>query len=100
MNLDLSFLTNALTIAIEVIALLEAIKVFFNKTKVKIPTWIYTILSFLFCFILSVIQIDSFTWTEIKEFLPIGLLAFSLSQLFYDSVWKLIQKKIKSLSED
>lgn len=100
MNLDLSFLTNALTIAIEVIALLEAIKVFFNKKAKQIPTWIYTVISFLFCFALSLIQINSFTWNEIKEFLPIGLLAFSLSQLFYDSVWKMIQKKIKSLSED
>lgn len=100
MNLDLSFLTNALTVAIEVIALLEAIKVFFNKKAVKIPTWIYTVISFLFCFALSLIQIESFTWHEIKGFLPIGLFAFSISQLFYDSVWKMVQKKIKSLSED
>lgn len=100
MNLDLSFFTNALTIAIEVIALLEAIKVFFAKTKLKIPTWIYTVISFLFCFGLSLIQIESFTWNEIKTLLPIGLLAFSLSQLFYDSVWKFIQKKIKSYSEE
>lgn len=99
MYLD-SSLTNALTIAIEVVALLEAIKVFIDKKAVKIPTWIYTVISFLFCFVLALIQIESFTWNEIKDFLPIGLLAFSLSQTIYDNAWKMLQKKIKKLSED
>lgn len=99
MNLDLSFLTNALTIAIEVIALIETIKDYFEKKAVKTPTWIYTVISFLFCFVLALIKIESFTWNEIKEYLPIGLFAFCISKLFYDSVWKFVQKKIKSLKE-
>lgn len=98
MNLDLTFLSIAFTIAIETIALIEAIKVFI-KDKVKVPTWIFTIFALVVCFGLCLMQINSFTWAEIKNQLPIGLLAFSLSQLFYDSVWKYVQKKIKALSE-
>lgn len=100
MSIDTSFITMAVTIAIETIAILEAIKVFFQKKKLNVPTWIFTILSLLFAFGLALIQCDSFIWAEIKEQLPIGLFAFSISQLGYDSIWKAVQKKIKESTNE
>lgn len=95
MNIDLSFITTAVTIAVEAIALLEAIKVFFKKKTLSIPSWVFTVMSFVFNFGLALIQCSAFTWVEIKVQIPIGLLAFSISQLGYDSIWKTVQKKIK-----
>lgn len=95
MNIDLSFITNAVTIAIEAVALLEAVKVFFKKKAVNAPSWVFTILSFILNFGLALIQCPVFVWIEIKTQIPIGLLAFSVSQLGYDSIWKVVQKKLK-----
>ena len=100
MSMDFSFITGAVTIAIECIALLEAIKVFFKKKSCNIPSWIYTVLSVILSFGLALIQCSAFTWAEIKVQLPIGLLAFSISQLGYDSIWKAVKKKINALAED
>lgn len=96
MNIDLSFITNAVTVAIETIALLEAVKVFFKKKALNIPAWVYTVMSLLINFGLALIQCSAFTWAEIKVQIPIGLLAFSFSQLGYDNILKAVQKKIKA----
>lgn len=94
MNIDTSFISTSVTIAIECIAMLEAIKVFFKKKSCKVPSWIYTVLSLLLSFGLALIQCESFIWTEIKVQLPLGLLAFSISQLGYDSIWKAVKNKL------
>lgn len=98
MSIDTSFITNAITIAIECIALLEAVKVFFKKKSCNVPSWIYTILSLILSFGLALIQCDSFIWNEIKVQLPIGLLAFSVSQLGYDTILKAVKKKLNAES--
>lgn len=99
MNIDTSFISTSVTIAIECIALLEAIKVFFKKKSCNIPSWIYTVLSLLLSFGLALIQCDTFIWSEIKVQLPIGLLAFSISQLGYDTILKVVKKKLEGGNE-
>lgn len=99
MNIDTSFISTSVTIAIECIALLEAIKVFFKKKSCNIPSWIYTIISLLLSFGLALIQCDTFIWSEIKVQLPIGLLAFSISQLGYDTILKAVKKKLEGGNE-
>ena len=94
MLIDFDFITNAVTLSVETIAMIEAIKVFFKKKSFELPSWIYTLLSTFFSFGLALIQSNSFAWVDIKGQIPIGLLAFSISQLGYDSIWKLVQKKI------
>lgn len=94
MDLDFSLFTNALIIAVEVIAVIEAIKNFFKNSTKKLPTFLYVIFSLLLSFGLALIQCNAFVWQEIKINLPIGLLAFSLAQIGYDSIWKAIQKKL------
>ncbi len=100
MHVDFSFITNATTLAVETIAMIEAIKVFFKKKSFELPSWIYTVFSVLFSFGLSLIQCNTFTWQDIKVQIPIGLLAFSISQLGYDSIWKAVQKKIKEAGNE
>lgn len=96
MNIDIS---NSLTIAIETIALLEAVKVFIKKKNWNIPSWVYTVLSLIVSFGLAIIQCDSFVWSVINTKLPIGLLAFSISQLGYDTILKAIKKKLEGNNE-
>ncbi len=94
MNIDFSFITNAVTLSVETIAMIEAIKVFFKKKSFNLPSWIYTLLSVVLSFGLAFLQCPVFTWVELKTQIPIGLLSFSISQLGYDSIWKAVQKKI------
>ena len=100
MLVDFDFITNAVTLSVETIAMIEAIKVFFKKKSCNLPSWIYTVLSIIFSFGLALIQCNSFMWQDIKVQIPIGLLAFSISQLGYDSIWKAVQKKIKEAGNE
>ncbi len=94
MGMDMTFLTNALTVAIETIALLEALKNFLKGKKATVPAWVYTVLSLMVSFGLALIQVPALEWEYIGQQLPIGLLAFSLSELFYDSIWKAVKNKL------
>lgn len=99
LGMDFTFLSNALTVAIETIALLEAVKNFVKEKKASIPAWVYTILSLLVSFGLALVQCPALEWVYIGGQLPIWLLAFSLSELFYDSIWKAVKNKLEGKSK-
>lgn len=98
--MDDTFVLMAIRIAVETIAVLETMKDFFKKKKLNVPAWIFIILSFLFSFGLALIKCDSFIWVEIQEQLSIGLLAFCITKLGYDSIWQYFQKKIKGKTNE
>lgn len=100
LGMDMSVFTNAMTMAVETVALLEAFKNFMKDKKVKLPAWGYTILSIVISFVLAVIQCPTFEWEYISGQLPVGLLAFSVSELFYDSIWKTVKNKLDSRGKD
>ena len=95
MGIDMSVFSNGMTIAFETVAILEAAKNFLKEKKTTLPAWVYTVLSMLVSFGLAVLQCPAFDWVYISGQLPIGLLAFSLSELFYDSIWKAVKNKLE-----
>ena len=99
-NLDLSFFTVAFTIAVEAIALIEAFKNFISKKNGKLPAWVYTIANIFLCFGLSVMKCETFTIANICEQLELGLLALAVSQLAYDSIWKIVKQKLNGATSE
>ena len=98
LGMDMNIFSNAITMAVENTALLEAMKNFLKSKKVAIPAWVYTVLSLFFSFGLAILQCPAFDWIYISGQLPVGLLAFSLSELFYDSIWKAVKNKLDGKS--
>lgn len=92
MLVDVEFFTTALTVAIQIVAVLEAVK---NFVKVKMPTWVFTIISAVLALALSLVTIPAWEWSYISEQLPVALFAFCLAELFYDSLWKWIKAKLE-----
>jgi hypothetical protein len=88
----------AATIAVETIALIEAIKNFFKKNQKQAPAWVYTLLSFIFCFGLAFLKAASFTTSAILAQAEVGLLALAFAQLCYDSIWKGLQTALKKIN--
>ena len=97
---NMSTIAGALMIATESIALIEAIKNFFKQKQAKAPAWIYTILSFIFCFGLAALQADSYTPGALVAQAEVGLLALAFAQLGYDSIYKGLQTALKRLNGD
>lgn len=99
--IDLPFFTTAVTFAVQVIAILEAIKNFFKDKKWNIPPWGYTLMSVVFAFFLAELNIPYWEWVYIAERLPVAIFAFCLAELFYDSIWKLVKNRLeRSRGED
>lgn len=80
--IDLPFFTTAVTFAVQVIAILEAMKKFI---KAKLPAWVYILMS----------AFLSFALEFIPEQIRLGVFVFCLGELFYDSIWKLIKSKLE-----
>lgn len=99
MPIDFVFFTTALTVAVQVIAVLEALKNFFKEWKWQIPPWGYTLLSVVFSFFLATLTIPYWEWLYIAERLPIAIFAFCIAELFYDSVWKWVKNKLEGKNE-
>lgn len=97
-NLELNFLTDALIIAVEAIAIIEALKNFIKEKNGKLPGWLYTIAEVFLCFGLAILKCESFTFQEIRAQLELGLLALAVSQLSYESLWKAVKIALKKCS--
>lgn len=82
LGVDMTFLTNALTIAVQVIAILEAIKKFMTA---KLPAWAYIIISAIVSLVLG----------YIPEQIRLAVFSFCLAELFYDSIWKAMKNKLE-----
>ena len=90
--IDLTFFTMAGTLAVQVIAILEAMK---NFIKVKLPAWVYTIVSAILSFALTMLTITSLSWVYIAERVQLAIFVFCLAELFYDSIWKLVKNRLE-----
>lgn len=99
MLVDLTFFTMALTVAVQIVAIIEALKNFIKDCSWSIPAWGYTIISAVLALGLSLITIPSWEWAYISERLLVALFAFCLAELFYDSIWKWIKNKLDGKTE-
>lgn len=79
---DFGFFTMAVTHAVQVIAILEAMKKFI---KSKLPAWVYIVIS----------AFVSLALGSIPERIQLAVFVFCLAELFYDSLWKLVKSKLE-----
>ena len=91
-------IAQAVTIAIEVIAFIEAIKNFYKDKEKRAPAWAYTLTSFIFCIGLAFFRIEAWTRPAIMAQIEVGLLAAAIAQLGYDSIYKALQGAIKKIN--
>jgi hypothetical protein len=91
MGIDTTIITTAATIAVETIAIIEALKNFVTKKQGKLPAWCYTIAEVFICAGLALMKCENFTGPQIRAQAEVALLALAVSQLGYDSIWKAVK---------